>query len=61
VDFYGCEATFNGVTGPGPISDAAWQYDALTMETNGKTPVTKALPSALGSGGEAFSIAWKHQ
>jgi hypothetical protein len=31
------------------------------METNGKTPVTKALPSALGSGGEAFSVAWKHQ
>jgi hypothetical protein len=57
VNFYGCEATLNSVTGP--INDAGWQYDALTMETN--KAVTKALPSALTSGGEAFSITWYHQ
>jgi hypothetical protein len=57
VHFYGCEATLNGVTGP--INDAAWKYDALTMETN--QAVTKALPSALGAGGKAFSVAWHHE
>ena len=57
VDFFGCEATVNGVTGP--IGDTAWQNDPLTMETS--TAVAKALPSTLTSGGSAFSVAWEHQ
>jgi hypothetical protein len=57
VDFFDCEATVNGVTGP--IGDAAWQNDALTMETS--AGVVKAAPSALTSDGSDFSVAWKHQ
>jgi hypothetical protein len=59
VDFFDCDATVNGVTGP--INDSAWQYDEMTMETSGK--VIKALPSALTtvSGSSDFSVAWEHQ
>ena len=57
ANFFGCEATVNGVTGP--IGDTAWQYDALTMETY--AGVAKDLPSALTSGGSAFSVTWEHQ
>ena len=57
VDFFGCAATVNGVTGP--IGDTAWQNDALTMETS--TGVAKAVPSALSPDGLDFSVAWKHQ
>jgi hypothetical protein len=57
VDFFGCDATVNGVTGP--IGDSAWQYDALTMETSSQ--VAKAVPSVLSPDGSAFSVAWEHQ
>jgi hypothetical protein len=57
VNFFGCEATLNGVTGP--IGDTAWQNDPLTMET--RSGVAKAVPSALTSGGSAFSVTWEHQ
>jgi hypothetical protein len=57
INFFGCEATLNGVTGA--IGDTAWQNDPLTMETT--TGVPKAVPSALTSGGSAFSVTWEHQ
>jgi hypothetical protein len=50
VDFSSCTA--NGISissNPNP--------DAITMAANG---VTKAVPSSLGSGGESFSVTWKH-
>jgi hypothetical protein len=57
VSFFGCDATVNGVTGP--IGDAAWRNDTLTMETS--AGVAKAVPSALTSGGSAFAVTWKHE
>lgn len=50
VNFSNCTA--NGVSisaNPNP--------DAITMAANG---VTKAVPSSLSSGGEAFSVTWEH-
>jgi hypothetical protein len=51
VSFSGCSA--NGLSissNPNP--------DAITMVTSGGQ--TKAAPSALGSGGTAFSVTWQH-
>jgi hypothetical protein len=54
--FSNCQATLKGHTGT--ISDATWQYDAITMATSG---TTKAQPSLLSNGGASFSVTWSHQ
>jgi Peptidase A4 family len=56
VNFSGSITTGNGHTGS--ISDTAWSNDSITMVTNGGT--IKAQPSALSSGGQAFSVTWFH-
>ncbi len=56
VNFSGSFTTGNGHTGS--ISDTAWSNDAITMVTNGGR--IKAQPSALASGGQAFSVTWFH-
>lgn len=53
VNFSGCSATLNGHTGS--ISDASWQNDPITMETN--TGAFEAVPSALSPDGKSFSVA----
>ena len=58
VDFCDCAATLDG-TPPGPISDAAWQYNVITMATG--TGTTKAVPSGLSDGGTSFSVSWEHE
>jgi hypothetical protein len=61
--FNNCVATFNGTTGP--IDDAFWQDDAITMETSGGA--VKAQPSGLtdstanGTTSSAFSVTWYHE
>lgn len=55
VTFTNCQATINGNTGP--INYDSWNYDAITMSSSG---TTKALPSALSSGGTSFSVTWYH-
>jgi hypothetical protein len=51
IGFTGCNATLNGHTGP--IGDSAWQRDPITM-VNSSTPI--AVPSSLGSAGDAFTV-----
>jgi hypothetical protein len=57
ADFFDCYATMNGYTGA--INDAAWQSDAITMETSDGT--IKAQPSALSLDGASFSVDWAHE
>lgn len=52
--FTGCSATLNNYNGP--ISNGAWQFDAMTMETSDGT--VKAVPSTLRSSGTSFSVVW---
>lgn len=56
IGFQSDTATINGVTGP--IS--AWPYDAITMISSKRGNVVKAVPSALSSTGDAFSVTWRH-
>lgn len=53
VPFGACSATLSGHTGP--IGDAAWQNEPVTM--TGPGGATIASPSALTSGGTAFSVS----
>jgi hypothetical protein len=56
VTFTGCSATVLDETGP--VDDAAWQNEGLTMEP---TPtVTTAVPSALTDGGTSFTVTWEN-
>lgn len=57
VPFSNCTATINGINGP--INSPHWVFDALTMVTQNNT--VKSIPSSLTSGGEAFTVTWKHQ
>lgn len=57
VAFNNCTATINGTKGP--INSSHWANDPLTMATN--SGVIKSLSSSLGSGGESFTVTWKHQ
>jgi hypothetical protein len=54
--FSNCRATLNGHNGP--ISDAAWQRDAINMQSG---TTVKALTSALTSDGAGFNVAWEHE
>lgn len=56
INFSSCSATLNGTTG----AISSWPYDPITMVTGGRRSVNKAVPSALSSGGNAFSVVWKH-
>jgi hypothetical protein len=50
---------FSGSSANGQaINNTAWNYDPLTMVTNGGQP--RATPSALTANGTAFSVAWSH-
>lgn len=52
ASFFDCRATLNGVSGP--IS--AWAYDPISLvNLSGET---LAYPSALTSGGTAFTMTW---
>jgi len=57
VKFSSCTAVINGF--PGSINNGRWVDDALIMETENHIP--KATPSALTSGGQAFTVAWHHE
>ena len=57
VKLAACSATLNNHAGP--IGDSAWQHDSITMVTSSEA--TKAQPSALSSGGSAFSVQWSHE
>ncbi len=52
-----CSCTINGVSGP--INSTKWKNDKITMIT--PSGLTKALPSALSTNGQSFSVTWKHQ
>lgn len=54
IAFSGASATVNGYTGS--ISDTSWQNDMIAMVNSSGSP--KATPSALGSDGSSFSVAW---
>jgi hypothetical protein len=55
--FTGCSATINGLTGP--IDDASWQNESVTMES--AQSVVAAQPGGLTSGGTSFTVTWEHQ
>lgn len=57
VAFTNCTATINGKTGG--IANKGWQADALTMESS--TGVVKAVPSALSSDDQSFTVTWEHE
>ena len=56
VGFTAANATFGAITGP--ISDPAWQDDPVTMTD--PTGTLKAVPSALDTSGQSFSVTWQH-
>ena len=56
VGFKNAQATISGHTGP--ISDPAWQMDAITMTTSNGT--VKAMPSTLANNGTSFNVTWYH-
>lgn len=55
--FSNCVANITNIFGP--INDQFWKDDMLTMVTAGGAP--KAIPSALSSNGQAFSVTWQHE
>jgi peptidase A4-like protein len=57
--FSGCTATINGHTGP--IDDAAWANDPITMQYADGT--VKATPSSLtdSAGASSFDAVWSHE
>ena len=56
VSFTNASATISGVAGP--INASGRQSAAITMRApNGPT---KAVPSALGTGGSSFQVTWQH-
>lgn len=57
VYFSNCNATISYMHGP--INNKPWKNDMLTMVTAGG--VAKAVPSALSTGGQAFSVTWNHE
>lgn len=57
LDLNSSQATINGHTGP--VSDLAWQNDAITM-TDSTGTIIKAQPSSLTNGGYNFSVVWHH-
>jgi Peptidase A4 family len=57
VNFGNCTATINNIHGP--INDHFWSDDQLVMVT--ASGAVKALPSALSSNGQNFSVAWRHE
>src|SRR6266404_2385283 len=57
VSFTGCSTTITNVDGP--VNSTLWQNEELTME-NPISSTVLAQPSALTSGGTAFTVDWKH-
>jgi hypothetical protein len=66
VSFAGAQATTAGGH-TGTISDSLWSATAIQLQSQAGNPfnrfasqvtATKAVPSALSSGGSAFSVAW---
>ncbi|HEX4069182.1 MAG TPA: G1 family glutamic endopeptidase [Candidatus Babeliales bacterium] len=57
VHFSNCTATINNVHGA--INNSHWADDKLIMVT--ATGSSKAVPSSLTSGGQAFSVKWYHE
>lgn len=55
--FSNCLATINNIHGP--VNDSFWKNDKLTMVT--AAGAVKAATSALTSGGQAFTVVWKHE
>jgi hypothetical protein len=50
---------FTGASANGlPISSSAFQPDTISMSKNTKGTKVKASTSALGSGGDAFTVTW---
>lgn len=55
VPFTNASATIGGHTGG--INDSLWAFDAISM-VNASSGTTEAVPSALSSAGDAFSVTW---
>jgi hypothetical protein len=57
ASFINCSATINGISGP--IDNNLDITDRITMAA--QNGVVKALPSALSTNGESFSVLWQHE